>query len=59
MREDSTRPNRAITMMIVIPKMTLFVAPQVSSPATRSSRFTGVARMASKVFWNVILIYVP
>ena len=59
MSGDATSPKSAITIVMVMPKITLLVAPQRSSPATRSSRFMGVARMASKVFWNVIRIYVP
>ena len=45
-----TRPKAAITPKTIEELIKLFVAPHKSSPAMTSSKFTGVAIMASKVF---------
>ena len=45
-------PASAITESTIVEFMVALVAPQSSSPATTSSTETGVATMASKVFWK-------
>ena len=46
------RPKTNITPNTIDELMRLFVAPHRSSPAITSSIFTGVAIIASKVFWK-------
>ena len=45
-------PNAATTANTMVVLIVALVAPQRSSPATTSSTLTGVATMASKVFWK-------
>ena len=45
-------PKTAITANTMVALIVDLVAPQRSSPATTSSTLTGVATMASKVFWK-------
>ena len=45
------KPKTAITTSTMVELIVARVAPQRSSPATTSSTLTGVATMASKVFW--------
>ena len=47
-----TKPKAATTPNTMVVLMVARVAPQSSSPATTSSTLTGVATMASKVFWK-------
>lgn len=47
-----TKPKSAITAKTMVALIIDRVAPQRSSPATTSSTLTGVATMASKVFWK-------
>lgn len=47
-----TKPKSAITANTIVALIIDLVAPQRSSPATTSSTLTGVATMASKVFWK-------
>jgi hypothetical protein len=47
-----TKPKAATTANTMVVLMVALVAPQSSSPATTSSTLTGVATMASKVFWK-------
>ena len=47
-----TRPKAAITTSTVVEFIVARVAPHTSSPAMTSSTLTGVAIMASKVFWK-------
>ena len=54
-RGEGTRPNATITVKTNEELMRLFVAPHNISPVMTSSRFTGVAIIASKVFWKYIL----
>jgi hypothetical protein len=49
-----TNPKTAITVKTIVALIIDRVAPQRSSPATTSSTLTGVATMASKVFWKYI-----
>jgi hypothetical protein len=44
-------PNARTTTVTMLPLITLFVAPQSISPVITSSMLTGVATMASNVFW--------
>jgi hypothetical protein len=53
----STRPNTMSTGSIIVTFMTLFVAPHIISPPITSSMLSGVATIASKVFWYHILTY--
>ncbi len=46
-----TNPKANITPNTIEELMRLFVAPHKISPAITSSIFTGVAIIASKVFW--------
>ena len=46
------KPKTAITPNTIVALIVALVAPQRSSPATTSSTLTGVATMASKVFWK-------
>jgi len=46
------KPKAAITTSTVVEFMVARVAPHKSSPAMTSSTLTGVAIMASKVFWK-------
>ena len=46
------KPNAATTASTMVALNVALVAPQRSSPATTSSTLTGVATMASKVFWK-------
>ena len=46
------KPKTAITPNTIVVLIVARVAPQRSSPATTSSTLTGVATMASKVFWK-------
>ena len=45
-------PKTATTANTIVVLIVALVAPQSSSPATTSSTLTGVATMASKVFWK-------
>ena len=45
-------PKAATTANTMVVLIVALVAPQRSSPATTSSTLTGVATMASKVFWK-------
>ena len=45
-------PNAATTANTIVVLIVDLVAPQSISPATTSSTLTGVATMASKVFWK-------
>ena len=45
-------PKAATTAKTIVVLIVALVAPQRSSPATTSSTLTGVATMASKVFWK-------
>lgn len=45
-------PKAATTANTIVVLIVALVAPQKSSPATTSSTLTGVATMASKVFWK-------
>ena len=45
-------PNAATTAKTMVVLIVAGVAPQRSSPATTSSTLTGVATIASKVFWK-------
>ena len=45
-------PETAMTTKTMVAFIVARVAPQRSSPATTSSTLTGVATMASKVFWK-------
>ena len=47
-------PKAATTANTMVVLIVALVAPQRSSPATTSSTLTGVATMASKVFWKYI-----
>ena len=47
-------PAPIMTANTIVALMVERVAPQSSSPATTSSTLTGVATMASKVFWKYI-----
>ncbi len=47
-------PAPTMTPKTMVALMVERVAPQSSSPATTSSTLTGVATMASKVFWKYI-----
>ena len=49
------KPKIAITTSTIVAFIVERVAPQSSSPAMTSSTLTGVATMASKVFWKYIL----
>ena len=49
-----TNPKIAITASTIVALIIDRVAPQRSSPATTSSTLTGVATIASKVFWKYI-----
>ena len=46
------KPKAATTASTIVVLNVARVAPQRSSPATTSSTLTGVATMASKVFWK-------
>ncbi len=46
------KPKAATTAKTMVVLIVALVAPQRSSPATTSSTLTGVATMASKVFWK-------
>ena len=46
------KPAIEITISTIEAFIVALVAPQRSSPATTSSTLTGVATMASKVFWK-------
>ena len=46
------KPKTATTIKTIVPLMAARVAPQRSSPAITSSTLTGVAMIASKVFWK-------
>ena len=46
------KPKAATTTKTVVEFMVARVAPHKSSPAMTSSTLTGVAMMASKVFWK-------
>ena len=46
-----TKPKAATTARTIVPFMVALVAPQSISPAITSSTLTGVAMMASNVFW--------
>ena len=46
------KPKAATTANTIVVLIVARVAPQRSSPATTSSTLTGVATMASKVFWK-------
>ena len=48
------KPKAATTPNTMVVLIVARVAPQSSSPATTSSTLTGVATMASKVFWKYI-----
>ena len=48
------KPKAATTANTMVVLIVARVAPQRSSPATASSTLTGVATMASKVFWKYI-----
>jgi len=48
------KPKTATTANTIVVLIVALVAPQRSSPATTSSTLTGVATMASKVFWKYI-----
>ena len=48
------KPKAATTANTIVALIVARVAPQRSSPATTSSTLTGVATMASKVFWKYI-----
>lgn len=45
------KPKAATTASTIVELIVALVAPHKSSPATTSSTLTGVATMASKVFW--------
>jgi hypothetical protein len=45
------KPNAATTASTMVALIVALVAPHRSSPATTSSTLTGVAMIASKVFW--------
>jgi len=47
-------PKAATTAKTMVVLIVALVAPQSNSPATTSSTLTGVATMASKVFWKYI-----
>jgi hypothetical protein len=49
-----TNPKAATTAKTIVVLNVALVAPQSSSPATTSSTLTGVATIASKVFWKYI-----
>ncbi len=49
-----TNPKTAITAKTIVALIIDLVAPQRSSPAMTSSTLTGVATIASKVFWKYI-----
>ena len=49
-----TNPNAATTAKTMVVLIVALVAPQRISPATTSSTLTGVATIASKVFWKYI-----
>ncbi len=51
-RGVDTNPNAATTAKTIDELIVDLVAPHSSSPATTSSTLTGVATMASKVFWK-------
>ena len=53
------KPKAATTAKTMEELITLLVAPHKISPAITSSRLTGVAIMASKVFWKYILTKEP
>lgn len=46
------KPKAPITANTIVAFIVDLVAPQRSSPATTSSTLTGVATIASKVFWK-------
>jgi hypothetical protein len=46
------KPKAATTAKTMVELIVALVAPHRSSPATTSSTLTGVATMASKVFWK-------
>ena len=48
------KPKAATTAKTMVVLNVARVAPQSSSPATTSSTLTGVATIASKVFWKYI-----
>lgn len=52
---EVTRPKTKITINTIEELMRLFVAPHNISPVITSSMLTGVAIIASKVFWKYIL----
>ena len=47
-----TKPKAETTPNTIVVLIVALVAPQSNSPATTSSTLTGVATMASKVFWK-------
>jgi len=49
-----SKPKAAITTSAVVEFIAARVAPHTSSPAMTSSTLTGVAIMASNVFWKYI-----
>ena len=53
-RGFETKPKAATTLNTMVVLIVARVAPQRSSPATTSSTLTGVATMASNVFWKYI-----
>ena len=51
---EETKPAAVMTAKTMEELIRLFVAPHIISPVMTSSMFTGVATMASKVFWKYI-----
>ena len=51
---EGTTPKAKITAKTIDELMRLFVAPHKISPVITSSMVTGVAIIASKVFWKYI-----
>ena len=51
---EGTTPKTTITAKTIEELMRLFVAPHRISPVITSSMVTGVAIIASKVFWKYI-----
>ena len=51
---ELTKPAAVMTAKTMEEFIRLFVAPHRISPVMTSSMFTGVAIMASKVFWKYI-----
>ena len=51
---EGTTPKATITANTIVELMRLFVAPHSISPVMTSSMVTGVAIIASKVFWKYI-----